>query len=148
MILRGLADPVSVYSVFVDGEPAQVGLVRGGDGPYGVTWSAEVDGLAVGANIVTVTSLDENDDVVSSVDFDITRIDGAFQGVNGELAGDTTWTAEEGPYRLVGNLDVPEGVTLTIDPGVVVLVSEDASILVGRGDQTAVVSRVGVGSNV
>jgi len=40
--------------------------------------------------------------------------------VIGPISTDTTWTLAESPYRLSGNVIVNSGVTLTIDPGVVV----------------------------
>ena len=40
--------------------------------------------------------------------------------VSGKISEDTTWTAANSPYRLTGDLEVANGVTLTIDPGVLV----------------------------
>ena len=40
--------------------------------------------------------------------------------VQGTLADDTTWTTTGSPYLVYGPLTIPEGVTLTIEPGVVV----------------------------
>jgi parallel beta-helix repeat protein len=36
------------------------------------------------------------------------------------ISGDTTWTKENSPYVITGNILVPSGVTLTIEPGVTV----------------------------
>lgn len=44
----------------------------------------------------------------------------AGTAVQGPLTADTTWTKTGGPYRLTGNVTVPTGVTLTIEPGVTV----------------------------
>lgn len=41
--------------------------------------------------------------------------------VQGQLASDTTWTVAGNPYTLTGDVIVPAGVTLTIEPGVQVL---------------------------
>jgi hypothetical protein len=43
-----------------------------------------------------------------------------FTDVTGILQEDTTWTKAASPYRLIGHVLVPEGITLTIEPGVVV----------------------------
>jgi hypothetical protein len=41
--------------------------------------------------------------------------------VPGGSIGTQTWTAAQGPYRLQGDVTVPSGVTLTIDPGVTII---------------------------
>lgn len=38
----------------------------------------------------------------------------------GQIASDTVWKLADSPYLIQGQLDVAAGVTLTIDPGVVV----------------------------
>jgi len=48
----------------------------------------------------------------------------------GELAGDTVWTAADGPYRIIGDLTIPLGVTLTIEPGVTVFFEPDTKIII------------------
>jgi len=45
--------------------------------------------------------------------------------VGGTLAT-TTWTKASSPYRVIGNLTIPAGATLTIEPGVDVLFDADA----------------------
>lgn len=40
--------------------------------------------------------------------------------VIGFIAQDTTWTQANSPYVTLGNIIVKEGVTLTIEPGVIV----------------------------
>ena len=42
----------------------------------------------------------------------------------------TTWTETNSPYRIVGDVTIPTGQTLTIQPGVVVLFDADARIVV------------------
>jgi hypothetical protein len=42
--------------------------------------------------------------------------------VSGHLTEDTTWTLEQSPYLVVGDVTVNSGVTLTIEPGVTVLI--------------------------
>jgi MYXO-CTERM domain-containing protein len=41
--------------------------------------------------------------------------------IQGQLASDTTWTPAGNPYTLTGDVVIPAGVTLTIQPGVVVI---------------------------
>ncbi|MCB9136259.1 MAG: hypothetical protein H6636_12590 [Anaerolineales bacterium] len=40
--------------------------------------------------------------------------------VGGSIISDTTWTAEHSPYIVTANINVVEGITLIIDPGVTV----------------------------
>ncbi|MCB9420389.1 MAG: hypothetical protein H6667_11335 [Ardenticatenaceae bacterium] len=47
--------------------------------------------------------------------------DGPETNVGGEITSDTTWTLTGSPYVLTSNLTVAAGVTLTIEPGVVVV---------------------------
>jgi len=45
-------------------------------------------------------------------------VEGEGTYVFGEIEGSTTWTANSGPYIIVGDVIIPEGETLTIEPGV------------------------------
>ncbi|RLC18651.1 MAG: hypothetical protein DRH93_16350, partial [Deltaproteobacteria bacterium] len=40
--------------------------------------------------------------------------------VSGSIGVDTTWVLAESPYMVTGNIYIPEGVTLTIEPNVLV----------------------------
>ncbi len=50
--------------------------------------------------------------------------------VSGSISADTTWTCAGSPYILTGNVMVQQGLTLTIEPCVVVKLDPDKSILV------------------
>ena len=57
-----------------------------------------------------------------------------FTAVSGTLAVDTTWTSSNSPYVLNGgNVVVTDGVTLTIEPGVTVMLGEQTNLLVYGG---------------
>ncbi len=64
--------------------------------------------------------LDTHEDISEvTVEFEITG--NPQQKVSGYLAEDTTLDKDESPYHVSSDLIVPEGVTLTIEPGVVLL---------------------------
>lgn len=44
----------------------------------------------------------------------------AYTLVSGSVDTDTTWTTDGSPYIVQGSFDIPHGVTLTVNPGVVV----------------------------
>ncbi len=136
--LDGVCDPVTVRSVSAAGTTVDTSMIIGGNGPWGAVWSTEIriDG---GANLVTIRGHSEPGgagDVVASVDVVIHRAPGGFRNVRGTISDDETWTAEEGPYRLTGDVTVSGSGSLTIEPGAIVLASENASIIV-RGELRA-----------
>jgi len=60
--------------------------------------------------------------------------------VGGQITSDTTWSVNEGPYLITDTIQVPEDVTLTIDPGVTVWASEEIgrdSLFLLHGEITA-----------
>ena len=50
--------------------------------------------------------------------------------VGGIINSDTTWTLSDSPYEVISTVQIPAGVTLTIEPGVTVTMS-------GNGDMFA-----------
>lgn len=57
--------------------------------------------------------------------------------VGGAILEDSNWTVAESPYLITENLIIFEDVTLTIDPGVEVLVAKDVGIEVRNGNLIA-----------
>jgi hypothetical protein len=51
----------------------------------------------------------------------------------GALAADEVWTAAAGPYSVTGGIIVPDGRTLTIEPGVTVYLGSGINIIVADG---------------
>jgi hypothetical protein len=57
--------------------------------------------------------------------------------VSGTIPGDTTWTLAESPYVVTSDTQIPRGVTLTIDPGVVVKFADPYAALIVDGNLEA-----------
>ncbi|MFH1715840.1 MAG: lamin tail domain-containing protein, partial [Planctomycetota bacterium] len=55
---------------------------------------------------------------------------GSHETPEGSLTEDTIWTAQEGPYRVTGELTIPSGMILTILPGTTVFFDPDARMVV------------------
>jgi hypothetical protein len=130
--LSGTADPVGALSVTVNGALAQSSYITSGAGPYGLSWSAVVD-LQPGDNTVVIRAHDGAEGlgaVVAMEEVVVRRLPAGFAQVGGTLAGNTTWTAAGGPYRMVQGVEVPAGSTLTVEPGTVVLGNDGAAITV------------------
>ncbi len=70
--------------------------------------------------------------------FLITNTAFAATEVFGTLPGDTTWTLAESPYVITSDLSIPAGVTLTIEPGVVVKFGNQFTALEVSGTLSAV----------
>ncbi|NSW58698.1 MAG: hypothetical protein HPY44_22020 [Armatimonadetes bacterium] len=63
---------------------------------------------------------------------------GADTTVSGTISTHTTWTVDNSPYVLSGNVTVANGATLTIEPGVTVSIGSSYSLQVGEGTLLAV----------
>ncbi|MCW3488502.1 hypothetical protein OMD50_00005, partial [Dethiobacter alkaliphilus] len=55
---------------------------------------------------------------------------GQGESVSGNISTDTTWTLANSPYYVSGHVTVDSGVTLTIEPGVVVKFAESRALAV------------------
>jgi len=118
IMLNGSTDAPAAVSVTIDGANADFNSVDG-------TWTGEVS-LVTGLNTITVEALDAGANVVDSGSAEIIYVPAANR-FSGELTGDTTWS---GACILDATVVVPDGNILTIEPGTVVLIAEDAAITV------------------
>ena len=129
--VSGTADAIRTRSVLVNGQP--VGwLARGG------AWSlgrAPVD-LQPGVNRLIVEAFDGSDGTgrrIEQTHIDIWYDDGDVSEIRGTILADMTLDAASGPWRVTADIVVPEGVTLTLEPGVSVFFDGDTGITVSRG---------------
>ncbi len=125
--LEGIVPGCLTRSVRVNGQPAEVS-------PVGARWEAQVE-LTPGLNPVQVEALDEAGDPIATLDL-IIEEGNQFHWTEGTLDVGAHWTKGDGPYYVSGNLQVPAGARLTIDPGCIVMVAPDAMITI-RGELSA-----------
>lgn len=60
-------------------------------------------------------------------------VQAATTRTGGALAADEVWTTAAGPYSVTGSIIVPDGCTLTVEPGVNVYLDSGVSIIVADG---------------
>ncbi len=90
--------------------------------------------LQPGVNRLTVRSFTEADgqgQELATEFVDVWYDDGSVTSVTDDLpAGETVWAPENGPYQLTGEIRVPEGATLRIEPGTSVYFEPDTRVIV------------------
>jgi hypothetical protein len=101
----------------------KVGGIAADFNPADRTWSGEVS-LLPGLNTITAEALDAGANVVDSGSAQIVYVPPANHAA-GELTEDTTWS---GAVIVDGNVVVPDGRILTIEPGTVVLMNNGVAI--------------------
>ena len=129
--LSGTVDSSRVQKVRINGpviSPDNYQSIGGGEGAGGLApWSA---GTAVtllpGLNHLTISALGPNDTVLATQTLDLWFDDASVQAV-ASIAGNTTWTAAGGPYRVTASLTI-DNETLTIEPGTTVYLAAGASL--------------------
>lgn len=108
--LRGTTDPLSTRQVLVRGQPAR-------RDPFTGTWEFARLPLLPGLNSLPVETLDAAGHRNARIIFMIWYERGTTTPVAGTLAATTLWRAADGPFQVTGDVVVPAGVTLTIEPG-------------------------------
>ncbi len=117
------------YSHAADTRSVLVGGVAATWSAWEATWTATGVALRPGINRVLVQSLDADGVEFERTCIDVWR-DAGTTGVSGTLpTGTTHWTAGN-VYRVTGNLTVPVGATLAIDPGVTVFFNAGVGLTV------------------
>ena len=109
--IRGSTTSAQAVSVKINGAAAAFN-------PTGRTYEGNVS-LSLGVNHIVVEAFDASEALVDSGAADILYIP-ASQHLGGTLTGDTILTTTAAGYIVDSELVVPAGMTLTIEPGVVV----------------------------
>ncbi len=100
--------------------------------------------LTPGMNRLRVTTYDNptgSGEPLHTTFYDVWYDDGSDVSVNGPLTGAINWTAEQGPYRVSGNVVVASGSTLEIGPGTTVFFDQGATLTI-NGQLTALGSEL------
>jgi CotH kinase protein/Lamin Tail Domain/Right handed beta helix region len=124
LTLSGTADAVEIRSVRVNGRPANWSAVDG-------RWDfSAVAVLSPGINRILVQIFDGTGGEMKRRYVDIWYDDGNVSQILGTLGADTLLDAASGPWDVMGDLVVPAGVTLTIDPGTTIYFEQGARLII------------------
>ena len=124
--LHGTAHAGNTRRVLVGGSPAQWTAWQG-------TWTNSTVTLRPGVNRVRIEAFGEGDVEVGSAVIEVWFDDGSVQAVGGNITGNTTWAAADGPYLLGSSITVASGATLNIEAGASVYLGSGANVTVADG---------------
>jgi len=114
--LSGVVNLSEARTVRVNGELATVDF-SDGSWSFGEPRGTGPDIVHPGVNRVLVEAFDEHGDVVETTSLDIWYDDGDTMSHSGTLVEDLTLAAAAGPHLINGDLVIPSGVILTVEPG-------------------------------
>ena len=125
--LSGNSHAALTRSVLVGGQLAQWNV-------RDARWSIDELDLRPGINRVIVQAFDGTGGTGHEIDRTLIDVwydtGGEFLTLSGTLSEDTVLRAEDGPYLVTGEVTVPDGARLTIEPGTTVYFEEDTRIVV------------------
>jgi hypothetical protein len=122
--LTGKAHAARTRRVTVNGRPAVWTALQ-------ADWSINNVSILPGINRIVVQAFDANDREIDRSSIDIwSDIGVPTTKAGGTLAADEVWTAADGPYHVTGNIVVPVGRTLTIEPGTTVFLDNDVGFTI------------------
>jgi hypothetical protein len=127
MTLGGGADARVTRSVRVNGRTANYSVYQG---TWSITNGGNTLGLNNGLNRVVVQALDAGGLEVGRTFVDVWYQNGVGTNVSGTIGGSVTWSPQNGPYRVTGNVTVNTGATLTIQPGTTVYFADNTRLTV------------------
>lgn len=102
----------------------------------GVMLSEGAGMLSPGINRVLVQTFDGPQGMGKALEheqIDIWYDDGDVLDISGTLISDMTLDAESGPWHVTGDLTIPFGITLSIEPGTTVFFNYDTRIIIDPG---------------
>jgi len=137
--INGTANAIETRSVRVNAQPADwwpiYGDVDNGQCKWSVAESTDIT-LNPGINRVIVQTFDHPNGTGNELErgyIDIWYDDGNDVDIFGTLASNTTLDAASGPWHVTGDVVVPAGKTLTIEPGTTLFFNANTSITVQQG---------------
>lgn len=124
---------LTTYTLSVSVSPSGAGSVSPSSGQYEegtqVTLTATAasgytfdywDGAASGSEATITFTMDSDKSIVAHfADTTPPPVEAATE-VGGIISSNTIWTAEKSPYEITETIQIPEGITLTIEPGVAI----------------------------
>jgi hypothetical protein len=123
-ILSGTADVTQTRSVLAAGLPTTWSQADG-------NWSGAAVPLNPGINRIVIQALGEANREIGRIGVDVWYDSGSVTiRPGGALGADEVWTAAAGPYHVTGNLVVPAGRTLTIEPGTTVFLDDNCGFII------------------
>ncbi|MDP3093612.1 MAG: S8 family serine peptidase [bacterium] len=141
------ANPAKAITAFSFATPATTGVINEADHtiaitvPFGTNVTALVPIITItGASVSPISGAAQ--DFTSPVTYTVTAADSSTQAyvvtvtvaantVSGNITEDTTWTLANSPYIVTGTVQVLEGATLTIEPGVTVKFNTNTGLNIG-----------------
>ncbi|MCL5280076.1 MAG: lamin tail domain-containing protein [Planctomycetes bacterium] len=122
--LTGQANAIDTRRVAVNGQPATWTAWQG-------TWSINNVRVLPGINRVVIQAFDAADREIERSSLDIWSDNRPMVAkAGGSLGADEVWATAGGPYHVTGNITVPAGRTLTIEPGTTVFLDADCGFIV------------------
>jgi hypothetical protein len=122
--LNGVSDAARTRSVKVNGSLAVWT-------PWRAVWTAGSVALQPGLNRIVVQALGEGGQEIERRALDVWFDRGGETTVaGGSLTSNATWLATSGPYHVTGNLAIPPGAILTIQPGTTVYFDNGAGFTI------------------
>ncbi len=124
--LNGQANAIDTRTVRVNGTLATYSAWEG-------RWTNNAVTLHPGINRVLVQAFGAAGIEVGRATYDVWYDDATVASVSGAITSNTSWTAADGPYRVIANLTVNSGATLTIQAGASVYLSSGVNLTVANG---------------
>ena len=145
--INGTANAIETRSVRVNAQPADWWPIYGDVDNGQCKWSvAESTGITLnpGINRVIVQTFDHPNGTGNELErryIDIWYDDGNDVDIFGTLASNTTLDAASGPWHVTGDVVVPAGKTLTIEPGTTLFFNANTGITVQQGGRPCACER-------